>query len=705
MPTQRAVSTYVENRYLNKLNGGTVEDDVTFETDIQVDGGDITTTATTFNLLNANATTVNAFGDADTISIGAATGTLTINPDLVVQGDITVNGFVNFVGDVSITIPDQTLQAYSITEGTEDYVSINTREGEEKVSFGDQPKVEILNNSASTDKTTGALVVSGGVGIAENLYVGGLFQADGNIALGSDRTQDTIVIQGNTDVDVNDNSAEAFVIHENISDYFTVDTTDTAEKVSIGSVPVLEVLNNTNATSGTTGAVQVTGGIGAELDIYSGQNITADQDIIAERDVYVNGTQIITDETGSFAVFNTNAQTINAFGDATTVNIGAATGTITVNNEITIFDSVEAIQLPVGTNAERPTEVTGQIRFNTDRNAFEGYDGTAWNSLSGVIDADQDTYIIPELTSGSDNDTLYFYTGGSERATINNTTVSYDSSVNVVINSTTGSTTYADGALTVAGGAGIAENLYVQGFVSGNNSGVLQLTNLATDQIDIRANTILSQDGVKILTNAPDSAADDIVYPMTFAHHTISGTPVAGSGTGIKFELETASSNFETGGQIDVIARDVTGGQEDFDISFKSMTAGSLTEKLLLSETSATVTTDLIVNGVLDAAGFTGSIFADDSTEIIDAIGNRLTVVNADIGTLTLTTDLEVQYGGTGASTFTENGILYGDTTNPVQVTDAAGTSDATESFQVLTVTSDSDATPIWTDTIDGGSF
>ena len=73
--------------------------------------------------------------------------------------------------------------------------------------------------------------------------------------------------------------------------------------------------------------------------------------------------------------------------------------------------------------------------------------------------------------------------------------------------------------------------------------------------------------------------------------------------------------------------------------------------------------------------------------------------------TLTLTTDLEVQYGGTGASTFTENGILYGDTTNPVQVTDAAGTSDATESFQVLTVTSDSDATPIWTDTIDGGSF
>jgi len=75
-------------------------------------------------------------------------------------------------------------------------------------------------------------------------------------------------------------------------------------------------------------------------------------------------------------------------------------------------------------------------------------------------------------------------------------------------------------------------------------------------------------------------------------------------------------------------------------------------------------------------------------------------------GTLILTNnDLEVQYGGTGVSTFTEDGILYGDTDNPVKVTDAAGTSDISDSFQVLTVTSDSDATPVWTDTLDGGSF
>ena len=56
-------------------------------------------------------------------------------------------------------------------------------------------------------------------------------------------------------------------------------------------------------------------------------------------------------------------------------------------------------------------------------------------------------------------------------------------------------------------------------------------------------------------------------------------------------------------------------------------------------------------------------------------------------------------------STFTEDGILYGDNADPLKVTDAAGTSDTSESFQVLTVVGGGDNTPVWTDTIDGGEF
>ena len=711
-PTQYAVVNYVENRYLNKLTGGTITGDVILDGDFDIQGDVLSTDITgAFNLLNTSATTIEAFGDATTINMGAATGLMTINPDLTVEGTLTVNGNIVFEGDVAITIPDESLQAYSITEGTEDYVSINTREGEEKVTFGEQPKVEIRNDSESTSTTTGALVVDGGVGIKTNTFIGGVLEVDGNVRLGSDRVEDSLDINAITDIDIPDNTDAAVRIHENISDYFTIDTTDGSEVVEIGATPVVTILNLSNATDANTGALQVTGGISSQRNIHAGVDITADQDIIADRDMQVNGTNITTDETGTFNVFNTNATTINAFGDATDVNVGAATGTLTVNNDITIFDSAEAIQVPVGTDAQRPSAVTGQIRFNTDSNAYEGYDGSQWGVLGGLKDVDQNTFIRPETTPGANNDALEFFTGGGLRATLDATKFEIENGSAVWIKDTTESDSHDSGALRVAGGVGIEKNLHVAGWIGGNNDGVLQLTRYATDTLDIRANEVLAQDGLRIITNAPDSAADDIIYPMTFAHHTISGTPVIGSGTGVKFELETTGSNFETGAQIDVIAQDVTTAQEDFDVVISSMTSGSVTEKFRLSELTATLTTSLQVDnnlnvtGIADAAGFRGSLFGDDSTEIVDAINSRLTITNADVGTLTLTTDLEVQYGGTGVSTFTTDGILYGNAADPVQVTDAAGTSDASESFQVLTVTSASDTTPVWTDTIDGGSF
>ena len=111
--------------------------------------------------------------------------------------------------------------------------------------------------------------------------------------------------------------------------------------------------------------------------------------------------------------------------------------------------------------------------------------------------------------------------------------------------------------------------------------------------------------------------------------------------------------------------------------------------------------------GGADGAGaFTFIENATDTNTVFGVTGNRGTVV---LGDLELDTDLEVQFGGTGASTWTTNGIVYGNGTNPMQVTAAAnmaspGTGDdATTSFQVLTVTAA--GVPVWTDTIDGGTF
>lgn len=45
--------------------------------------------------------------------------------------------------------------------------------------------------------------------------------------------------------------------------------------------------------------------------------------------------------------------------------------------------STDAILLPVGTTAQRPTGATGYVRYNSDTAGFEGYNGTAWGALGG----------------------------------------------------------------------------------------------------------------------------------------------------------------------------------------------------------------------------------------------------------------------------------------------------------------------------------
>lgn len=43
-----------------------------------------------------------------------------------------------------------------------------------------------------------------------------------------------------------------------------------------------------------------------------------------------------------------------------------------------------ALKLPAGTSAERPaTPVAGQLRFNSETNTVEGFNGTVWGAIAG----------------------------------------------------------------------------------------------------------------------------------------------------------------------------------------------------------------------------------------------------------------------------------------------------------------------------------
>ena len=75
-----------------------------------------------------------------------------------------------------------------------------------------------------------------------------------------------------------------------------------------------------------------------------------------------------------------------------------------------------SIVVPSGTTGERGSAEQGSIRYNTSNLTYEGYDGTNWGSLGGVKDVDQNTYIIPELSAGSNENILYFYNDGTNTA-------------------------------------------------------------------------------------------------------------------------------------------------------------------------------------------------------------------------------------------------------------------------------------------------
>lgn len=67
----------------------------------------LTTTGTTAAVFNTTATTVNAFGAATALNLGAATGTTTVGNSLVVTGDLFVNGTTTQVNTTDLLVEDK----------------------------------------------------------------------------------------------------------------------------------------------------------------------------------------------------------------------------------------------------------------------------------------------------------------------------------------------------------------------------------------------------------------------------------------------------------------------------------------------------------------------------------------------------------------------------------------------------------------------
>jgi hypothetical protein len=156
--------------------------DLTLSGDAAVNGGDVTTTSTTASLFNANATTLNIGGAATSLSIGAVTGTTTVNNSLTVSGDLTVQGNTTTLNTATLEVEDNTIllnrgvtgsptldAGIEIERGTSTNVSILWNETTDSWTFTNNGStfynmVRKVSSDITGDSTTSSFTITHNLG-------------------------------------------------------------------------------------------------------------------------------------------------------------------------------------------------------------------------------------------------------------------------------------------------------------------------------------------------------------------------------------------------------------------------------------------------------------------------------------------------------------------------------------------------------------
>jgi hypothetical protein len=144
----------------------------------------------------------------------------------------------------------------------------------------------------------------------------------------------------------------------------------------------------------------------------------------------------------------------------------------------------------------------------------------------------------------------------------------------------------------------------------------------------------------------------------------------------------------------------------DIAIDTSQITSGTLGYSRGGTGSTSYTTGALLVAGVSGLESLANTTYTATGSGAANNTVSSLTVDTygrVTAATFSAISGLTVGQGGTGRSTFTTNGLVYGNSTDGLLVTAAAGTSDQTFSNQILTVTNA--GVPVWSTALDGGTF
>jgi hypothetical protein len=462
------------------------------------------------------------------------------------------------------------------------------------------------------------------------------------------------------------------------------------------------------------------GGGSGDIDAIGGKHYT---DIItAATAANTAGKLVLRDGSGNFA---SNVITANSFVGPLT---GAVTGDVTGNADTaTAWETARNLSLTGDATAtlsavDGTAAVSAALTLATVNSNVGSFGGTTaipvfTVNAKGLVTAASSVNVATvlniadaESTPGTDavnllSDTLVFTGASGITTTVTNNDVDIDLDDTAVTPGSYGSgtaipnfTVDQQGRLTNAGSTSVATVLNIIG--DSGSDGISLLTETLDIEGGTGVTTTVSNNKASIAIGQPVATTDNVTFNNVSVDGTLSSDDITAS-------TLTASGHVVISGNLTVNGTTTTVNSTTVTIDDPLFT---------LAGDTAPSSNDALDKGIEfrwhnDTAAKLGFFGFDESTEEFTYIPDATNTSNvmsgtkgtANFGTLKLDNALTVPYGGTGRTTATANGILYGNGTGVMGVT-AAGTWDSTHSVgQLLSV--NSSGTPTWTNTIDGGTF
>lgn len=453
------------------------------------------------------------------------------------------------------------------------------------------------------------------------------------------------------------------------------------------------------------------GGSTGDILVIGGQYQT---DILD--DLVANSSITITGDVAGTSTYNsgTGVWTINTQQQADSVDLGTHTtgnyvatiadagdSNFVVNNSGTETAAVTLNLTTTGVTAGSYGSTTAIPTFTVDSFGRLTAAGTVNVATTLTVGADVGTDDTVNLLS----DTLTFTGDTGITTTVSDNDISIDLDDTAVTPGSYGSssaiptfTVDQQGRLTAASTATIATTLNITG--DSGTDGVALLTETLNFQGGTGVTTAVTDDNVEISIGQDVSTTANV----TFADVTVNGTLTSNDITSTNISID---GNATVTGNLTVNGTTTTVNSTTVTVDDIIMTLGGDT---------APTSDDNLDRGIEfrwhdGTSAKLGFIGYDDSAQEFTFIPDATNTANvmsgsagaAKFGSLSLDTALTVPNGGTGRTTFTSNGIVYGNGTGALAVT-AAGTWDSTHSVgQILSV--NSSGAPVWTNTLDGGTF